>query len=169
MTDSASTRRLTTFTLIVYWGCILLGLTLPSLATVGIDMVKHHQSFGQAFHQLRLHLFAPGYNLFLIAAMNALPFILFAVFTLLHLGLAPLEDQRLTARRSAGILVATLGLVGLSAWTHVMTLWHPDAQGALAYFFLPFLLCLVIPVGYGVGWGALLLLQRIYAKQRPSA
>lgn len=153
MTDSEPTRRLTTYTLIVYWGCILLGLTLPWLATVGVDMVKHHQSFGQAFHQLRLHLFAPGYNLFLIAVMNAVPFILFAVFTLFHLGLAPEQDQRLAGRRRAGILMATLGLVGLSTWTHVMTLWYPDAQGALAYFFLPVVLLGLIPVGYAIGRG----------------
>jgi len=153
MTVRESNHRLTAFTLIVYWGCILLGLTLPWLATVGVDMVKHHQSFGQAFHQLRLHLFAPGYNLFLIAVMNAVPFILFAVFTLFHLGLAPSQDQRLAGRRGAGISVAMLGILGLSAWTHVMTLWYPDAQGALAYFFLPFVLLGLIPVGYALGRG----------------
>ncbi|MEK7237127.1 MAG: hypothetical protein AAB242_10920, partial [Nitrospirota bacterium] len=126
-------------------------LTLPWLATVGVDMVKHHQSFGQAFHQLRLHLFAPGYNLFLIAVMNAVPFILFAVFTLFHLGLVPSQDQRLAGRRRAGILVATLALVGLSTWTHVMTLWYPDAQGALAYLFLPFWQILLMPLAYAGG------------------
>jgi hypothetical protein len=151
MTDSASARRLTTFTLIVYWGCILLGLTLPLLATVGVDLVKHQQSLGQAFHQLRLHLFAPGYNLFLIAVMNAVPFILFAVFALLHLGNVPSEDLRLAGRRKAGILMATFGLLGLAAWTHVMTLWHPDAQGALAYVFLPFAQVIVIPISYAAG------------------
>jgi len=151
MTDSASTRRPTTFILIVYWGCILLGLTLPLLATAGVDMVKHHQSFEQAFHQLRLHLFAPGYNLFLIAVMNAVPFILFAVFSLLHLGLAPAQNQQLNGRRRAGILMATLGLLGLGIWTHVMTLWYPDAQGALAYLFLPFWQILLMPLAYAGG------------------
>lgn len=151
MTDSASTRRPTTFILIVYWGCILLGLTLPLLATVGVDMVKHHQSFEQAFRQLRLHLFAPGYNLFLIAVMNAVPFILFAVFALFHLGLVPSEDQQLAGRRRAGILMAALGLLGLGIWTHVMTLWYPDAQGALAYLFLPFVQVIVIPISYAAG------------------
>lgn len=151
MTVRASNNPLTAFTLIVYWGCILLGLTLPWLATVGIDMVKHHQSFGQAFHQLRLHLFAPGYNQFLVAGMNAVPFILFAVFTLFHLGLTPSEEQRLAGRRRAGILVAMLGLVGLGTWTHVTTLWYPDAQGALAYFFLPIWQVLLMPLGYAGG------------------
>jgi len=122
MTEPDSTHR-PAYTLIIYWGCTLLGLALPLLTTVSVDMVKHHQLFRQAFHQLRLHLFAPGYNLFLIAV----PFILFAVFTLFHLGLVPSQDYRLASRRRAGILVATLGLVGLSTWTQVMTLWYPDA------------------------------------------
>ncbi|MDP1945890.1 MAG: hypothetical protein Q8L77_00175 [Nitrospirota bacterium] len=151
MTDSASTRRLTTFTLIVYWSCILLGLTVPLLATVGVDLVKHQQSLGKALHQLRLHLFAPGYNLFLIAVMNAVPFVLFAVFTLFHLGNVPSEDQRLAGRRKTGVLIATFGLLGLGAWTHVMTLWYPDAQGALAYVFLPFMQAIVLPISYAVG------------------
>jgi len=148
MTVRESNNHLTAFTLIVYWSCILLGLTLPWLATVGIDMFKHHQSFGQAFHQLRLHLFAPGYNLFLIAVMNAGPFVLLAVFALFHLGFAPSQEQRLAGRRRAGILVSMLLLVGLGTWTHVMTLWHPDAQGALAYFFLPIWQVMLMPLGY---------------------
>jgi hypothetical protein len=35
-----------------------------------------------------------------------------------------------------------------------MTLWHPDAQGALAYLFLPVLLFGLIPIGYAIGRGA---------------
>lgn len=151
MTVQESNSRLTTFTLAVYWGCILLGLTLPLLATVGVDMVNHQQSLGQALHQLNLHLFAPGYNLLLIAVMNAVPFVIFAVFTILHLGRVPSQEQRLAGRRKAGILLATVGLVGLSAWAHVMTLWYPDAQGALTYLFLPFWQLLLIPLSYAAG------------------
>jgi len=154
MTDQTLNRRLTTFTVTVYWGCILLGLSIPWVAIVAVDMLKHDQSFVQATHQLQLHLFAPGYNLFLIAIFNAVPFGLFAVFTLLHMGLSPPEDRRLCGRRGAGVLAAMIGLIGLSAWTHVTTLWHPDAQGALAYLFLPVLLFGLMPIGYAIGRGA---------------
>jgi HEAT repeats len=160
MTTSPPSHRLTTFTLLIYWGCILLGLGIPWLATVAVDVLKHGQSLDQAWHQLRLHLFAPGYNLFLIGLMNAAPFLLFAVFALFHLGLAPPQDRRVCGRRGAGLLVTALGLVGLCAWTHVMTLWFPDAQGALAYFFLPFVLLGFMPVGYAVGRGVGALLFR---------
>ena len=151
MTGVESRRRLILFTLTLYWSCLLVGLAIPWLATVVVDILKHDQTVGQAIHQLRLHLFAPGYNLYLVALFNAAPFVAFAVFTLFHMGRAPLGDRRLCRRRATGILVAALVLMILSAWTHVMTLWYPDAQEAIAYLFLPFMLLAVMPVAYGVG------------------
>jgi hypothetical protein len=151
MTDGRPSRWLTLFTLGVYWTCLVIGLAIPWLATIVVDMLKHDQSLSQATHQLRLHLFAPGYNLYLVALFNAVPFVLFAVFTLFHMGRAPLHDRWLVGRRGAGILMAAIALVMVSAWTHAMTLWHPDAQGAIAYLFLPFVLLAVAPVAYAVG------------------
>jgi hypothetical protein len=146
-----SNRRLTLFTLTMYWSCLLVGLAMPWLATIMVDVLKHDQTVGQAIHQLRLHLFAPGYNLYLVALLNAAPFVVFAVFTLFHMGRAPVGDRRLCRRRGTGILVAALVLMVLSAWTHVVTLWYPDAQEAIAYLSLPFVLFAVMPVAYGGG------------------
>lgn len=151
MTDSQPNHRFAAFTLIVFWGCILLGLAIPWLSTIVVDMLKHGQSIGQAFHQLRLHLFAPGYNLFLIALLNAVPFVLFSIFVLFHLGLVASQNHGGAWQRVIGVGTAALGLIAVSGWTHVMTLWYPDAQGALAYVFLPFLLIVLIPVGYAIG------------------
>ena len=153
MTAKESISGLTTFTVMVYWSCILLGLGIPWIATIAVDVSKHEQSLAQAAHQWQLHLFAPGYNLFLIGVFNAIPFVLFAVFALFHMGLAPLEDRTLCSRRGTGVLVVAIGIIGLSAWTHVMTLWYPDAQSALAYLFLPVLLLGLMPVGYALGRG----------------
>ncbi|WP_455377268.1 hypothetical protein [Petrachloros mirabilis] len=151
MNNLRSSNRLITFTMMVYWSCILLGLGIPWLATIVVDLLKHDQSLAQALHQLRLHLFAPGYNLFVIAVLNAIPFILFAIFTLFHMGLGPPENRILIARRGAGVVVSVIGLIGFSAWIHVTTLWFPDAQGAIAYIFLPFVLLIVTPVAYVIG------------------
>src|SRR5690348_18209366 len=79
MTAKESISGLTTFTVMVYWSCILLGLGIPWIATIAVDVSKHEQSLAEATHQWRLHLFAPGYNLFLIGVFNAIPFVLFAV------------------------------------------------------------------------------------------
>ena len=43
------------------------------------------------------------------------------------------------------------GMALIAAWVHVDVLIHPDAQGALAYFYLPILLLVVLPLGYGLG------------------
>jgi hypothetical protein len=44
-----------------------------------------------------------------------------------------------------------IGLIGFSLWTHVTTLWQADAQAALAYLFLPFLLLVLMPICYAFG------------------
>jgi len=160
MTDPSSNHRLAGFTLTLYWGCISLGIGIPWLATIIVDLLKHGQSTGQALHQLRLHLFAPGYNLFLVGILNAIPFVLFAVFALFHLGGTSPQNRRMAMRRATGVTVTSLGLIGLALWTHVTTLWYPDAQGALVYFFLPIVLVALIPVGYSAGRGLGILLFR---------
>ena len=146
-----SNSGLVLFTLSLYWGCLIMGLGIPWMATLAVDILKHEQSLAEALHQLRLHLFAPGYNLFVIAILNAVPFVLFAVFTLFHMGLAPPQDRIVCGRRGAGVVMTAICLIGFSVWTHVMTLWYPDAQGALAYLFLPFLLLGLMPVAYALG------------------
>jgi len=146
-----SSRRFIMFTIALYWTCILSGLAVPWIATVAVDVAKHDQSLAEAVRQLRLHLFAPGYNLFVIALINAMPFLIFAVFLLFHMGLSPVDDRNLRRRRSAGVLLTVTGLVGFSLWTHVTTLWQADAQAALAYLFLPFLLLVLMPVCYAFG------------------
>jgi hypothetical protein len=150
-TATDSPRRFTVLTLVLYWSCTLSGLAIPWIATVAVDMAKHDQSLAGAVGQLRLHLFAPGYNLFVIALINAMPFMIFAVFLLFHLGRAPMDDRTLRGRRSAGVLMTVIGLVAFSLWTHLTTLWQADAQAALAYLFLPFLLLLLIPICYAFG------------------
>jgi hypothetical protein len=151
MTTDRNRLHLVMLTLATYWGCIVFGLTGPWIAYVLVETVKHGQSFNLTLHQLRLYLFAPGYNLFLIAVLNAVPFVLFSVFSLFHLGLAPAGHCLVVRRRAAGILIAAAIGIGLSGWTHLSTLLYPDAQGALAYIFLPFLLLIAFPVSYAAG------------------
>jgi len=128
-----------------------LGLTIPWIAVILVDLLKHRQSIGQALHQWRLHLFAPGYNLFLVGLLNAIPFVLLALFLLLHVGLTSTQSLSLARRRMMGMATAALGAIGLSAWAQFSTLWFPDAQGALVYIFLPIGLTGLLPVGYAVG------------------
>ena len=139
-------------TVVTYWIAILLGPLIPWASLLLTDVAVRHISIAQALHDFRAHLFAPGYNFFLIGMLNVVPFITFALFTLCHLGMLPLEDSMQTRRRLAGIAGAGLAITAVSIWIHVTVLLHPDAQGAIAYLFLPVVLLVLLPVGYAVGW-----------------
>jgi hypothetical protein len=83
--------------------------------------------------------------------VSAAPFALCAVFLLLHLGWDPTLEHRRYARRLAGVVGSLTLMLGTSFWTHVSALLYPDAQAALAYSFLPYILLVLIPLGYGAG------------------
>lgn len=105
----------------------------------------------QSWYTFTLHLFAPGYNLFLVGLLTAVPFIALALTILLHLGKAPIVPAHIPRQRAYGIACASVVMVALATWTHIEVLVHPDAQGALAYFFLPVWLLCALPVGYALG------------------
>ncbi|MSQ77541.1 MAG: hypothetical protein EXR97_03680 [Nitrospiraceae bacterium] len=144
-------KKLTWLTGTLFWGCIAFSLTLHVVVTIAHDAVRRHGAWAEAFQDFRLHLFAPGYNFFLIGTLNTLPFVLLAIFILFHLGTASQQEPVIVSRRLAGVAGALVIAVGLSAWAHIGTILHPDAQGALIYFFLPIYLMGLIPLGYAVG------------------
>jgi hypothetical protein len=146
-----ATKKLARLTVSLYWGTLVYGLLMPWAVTIWHDASKQHGEWAVVWRDFRLHLFAPGYNLFLIGLLNVAPFVLLAVFLLLHLGTAASQDAVIVNRRLAGAAGALLVAVGLSTWVHVEVLIHPDAQGALAYFFLPIYLLGLIPIGYALG------------------
>ena len=151
MTTMDTNRKLTWLTVTLYWGCIVFGLTLPGIIMIAHDAVRRHGAWAEAFQDFRLHLFAPGYNFFLIGVLSAFPFVLLAVFILLHLGTAATREPAIVTRRLAGVIGAIVVAAGLSTWAHLATVLHPDAQGALVYFFLPIYLLGLIPIGYAGG------------------
>jgi hypothetical protein len=118
---------------------------------LAVDHVVHHIPLHRASQSFRLHLFAPGYNLFLVGILTAVPFAVLALVILFHLGMAPAQVPLIGRRRAMGLTCAAFGMLAVAGWTHVDVLIHPDAQGALAYFFLPIVLLFLLPVGYGIG------------------
>lgn len=151
MTALGDPRTLTRLTVALYWGCVVFGLTLHGIVMIAHDAYRRHGAWAEAIQDFRLHLFAPGYNLFLISVLNALPFVLLAVFILFHLGTAAKQEPAIISRRLFGVAGAVAVAVGLSAWAHIGTTLYPDAQGALVYLFLPIYLMGLIPLGYAVG------------------
>ena len=151
MTEAPIPPRPTGLVLALFWGCIVLSLALPWGLLLLFEVSAHRRSFNEAVRYLSLHWFAPGYHYFLVGLLSAAPFALCAAFLLLHLGWNPRLGQVQFSRRLAGILGSLILMFGVSFWTHLSALMHPDGQGALVYFFLPFILCVLLPLGYGLG------------------
>jgi len=143
--------RLRLLTSIGFWASSAGGLLLPWAVMLAVDISVRHIPVARAWRSFTLHLFAPGYNFFLIGALTAIPFVILAVVVLIHLGTAPVQKPLIARRRAFGLACAGLGMLIAAAWTHLDVLLHPDAQGALAYFYLPLILLALLPVGYGAG------------------
>ena len=133
------------------WISVLGGLLLPWITMLTVEILVRDIPSPRAWRSFTLHLFAPGYNFFLVGVLTGLPFVILAVVILLHLGTAPAHKSLIAHRRALGLLSAGLAMVLVAGWTHIEVLIYPDAQGALAYFYLPILLLALLPLGYGLG------------------
>ena len=61
--------RLRLLTSIGFWASSAGGLLLPWAIMLAIDISVHHLPFARAWRSFTLHLFAPGYNFFLIGIL----------------------------------------------------------------------------------------------------
>ena len=143
--------RLRVLTRLGFWFTLLVGFLLPWAIMLGVETWVHQVPLARAWQSFTLHLFAPGYNLFLVGVLTAIPFVVLALVMLLHLGTIPSQQALIAHRRALGLLSAEFVMLTIAGWTHVSVLVYPDAQGALAYFYLPVLLLISLPLGYGVG------------------
>ncbi len=150
MTDTTPSRP-TVLILSLFWGSILLSLTLPWGLLALFEVSAHRRTVAEAVKHVSLHFFAPGYNYYLVGLLSAAPFVVCAVFLLFHLGWNDRLEAAQYSRRMAGILGSLILMFGVNFWTHLSALLYPDAQGALVYFFLPYVLLVLIPLGYGLG------------------
>ena len=161
MTTPSTPARPAWLVLLLYWGSLLVSLTFPWALLVLFEVSAHRRTATEALHYMQLHFFAPGYNFFLIGLLSAAPFAVGAVFLLFHLGWNTTLDSARYAKRLAGVAGGLLLMFGVSFWTHLSALMYPDAQGAIIYLFLPFILLVLLPIGYGAGRLASFLLGAI--------
>lgn len=133
------------------WISLLGGLLLPWIIMLTVEILVRDIPYPRAWRSFTLHLFAPGYNFFFVGVLTALPFVILALIILFHLGTASVNNALIAYRRALGLFSAGLSMALIAAWVHVDVLIHPDAQGALAYFYLPILLLMMLPFGYGLG------------------
>ncbi len=159
MTDTPQTSPPVTgtraLTLALYWGALVTGLVLPSIMKIVADTGHRHQPLSRVLREFVdgfwLRLFAPGDGLIFISLYSALPFALFAIFALFHLGLANRRGELIARRRRAALLVSGAAMVIVSVWGHYAILTAKGSTAGIGLIFLPFYVLFAAMIGYGLG------------------
>jgi len=138
-----------------FWGITLIGFLLPWFVIVSCQIYFGHSAEIKHFPA---HLFGSGYNFFLVAVMNAAPFVILAVAA--RFLLKPGQERRIRRSRLAGLGTAAACDMGLSlfaqigVWSHMFNPRVHASLAGLGIFLLFFVALAALPVGYLLGWAA---------------
>lgn len=142
-------------TLVLYWGSLVLGFVLPWIMTVTTDVLHRQRSLAQAsakfIDDFHVRLFAPGDGTLFLALLGMAPFMVYAVFTLLHLGKAPRLGTQMAWRRLLGVVCAIIAMTAVSIWGHFTILTARGSTAGIGFIFLPFYTLFAMLPGYGFG------------------
>ncbi len=128
-----------------FWLVIVFGFVVAPLVAVGAGIAKGSPIVPAVTDWIG-HLFEPGYNEFLIALINALPFVALGVFLIFHL-----TGERVPNGRLIGIFGAFCAGAVLDLWGLAAIRLSRSSTASIGYIFLPFEVSVVMPVGYVVG------------------
>jgi hypothetical protein len=145
---------------------LVVGLLTPSAVILCLEMFVGRISVAAAFVDVAERQFAKGENLFLLALIGLVPFVLLSIFSFVA---AWFLSQRRLACVSLGGLI---GILGLMIPLHV-SVWYPLYGGgnvsytsAIEFLFIPFYCIVTLILGMVLGW-AVSLLPSIRAPRRP--
>jgi hypothetical protein len=142
-------------TLALYWGSLALGFMLPWVMTITADVFHRQRSLAEAstklFADIHVRLFAPSDGTLFLALLSMAPFVVYAVFTLLHLGKGPRLGTLVTHRRLIGVLCAAIAMIVVSVWGHYSILTARGSTAGIGFIFLPFYVLFAMLLGYGLG------------------
>ncbi len=152
---------------VLFWITITLGLVLPIVVMVAIDLVLNRSDFLIALRGI-IPFFTSGWGLLCI--LHDIPFI--ALAFLIKSRLSEKNDREPYVLRLSEIFGAYIVTLIVSLWMNLdvwisITLSSPGfSTASLVYFFFPFYGTLAILVGYGGGWlvGKLILLKKMRQK-----
>ena len=83
-TTHETSSRLRVLTRLGCRGSVIGGLLFPWAIMLAVEVVVHQVPVARAWRSFTLHLFAPGYNFFLIGLLTAVPFVILAVLMLFY-------------------------------------------------------------------------------------
>lgn len=142
----------------LFWGTIAFGLLVPVLLVrVVAAVVAGGRSVGGALAELPPRLFRPGYNLFALALLTAVPFVVLAF--VIRRGLrsranSSADDHIGRIGRVIGAAVAVTGTVlavQIDIWFRTFGSGRHVSTAGAALLMLPFLALLALAAGYYAG------------------
>jgi hypothetical protein len=148
--DVPRTRGLT---LTLYWSSVITGFLLPWIMQCWVETWHRKQPLAAFFDGLYLRLFGPESGLLWLSLLGAAPFVIYAVFALIHLGTAPRQGKTVTQRRRMALLLTLAAMILVSVWGHYSILTARGSTAGIGFIFLPFYVLIAMPVAYGIGRG----------------
>jgi len=138
-------------TLALYWGSLVVGVLMPWVMQIGVEVWYRQQAPAAFFDGLYLRLFGPDSGLLFLSLLSAAPFAIYAVFVLFHLGITPRHGALVTRRRRLALLLAAAAMIAVSVWGHYAILTARGSTASIGFLFLPIYLLMAMPIGYGLG------------------
>jgi hypothetical protein len=138
------------------WTSALAGIVLP----VASMMLAGRRSPAQVLTEFWQSFAGAEPGLAFATALHAVPFWIFAVFALLHLGRIPAGDAALGSRRLGGALGALGAMTGASLWLNTAIFASRSSTAAIGFIFLPAYLLAALALGYALGRAAVRVVRR---------
>lgn len=150
---------------VVFWGTIILGMILPIIVMISVDLVVSH---GNLLITLKSSIVSFWHNWGLVLILlHDIPFVVLAFVIKSRLGEKVYASEPYTLRLSetigAWIVIFIVGFwMNLDVWISLASLSSGFSTAILVYFFFPFYGIIAILVGYWSGWlvGKLILWNR---------
>ena len=135
----------------VFWAIISTGFCLPGVVEILTARFRHNAAWGVAVSDWWSHLFLPGYNGFLLATIQAVPFVVFAVFNLFRLTRGWDAGDNVFRNRLTEAIVGLACGGSLLLWGLASIAASSSSTSAIGYLFLPGPVSVVLIVGYFAG------------------
>jgi hypothetical protein len=145
----------------LYWSlaAFAIGLLIPSLIIFCLEVGVGHIRPRESMAGILDRQFSEGHNLFLIAALGLIPFVVLSAAC--FVAARWLSPARLRCVAAGGLL----GILGLMIPAHV-AVWYPlygpgrmTSTSAIAFLFIPFYCIATLGAGLLIGWLVSLLPQ----------
>ncbi len=131
---------------------LIIGFLIPSLVIYCLDVFVSENTPADALAETLRKQFAEGENIFLLAAIGLLPFIVLSIACFI-------AAYRLNpAKLACFYLFGFLGIVGFMIPSHI-AVWYPHYSGGrmsstsiISFIFIPFICVLTLGIGLLIGW-----------------